>query len=184
MPNEGCEVVPTDTDAGRDGVEQQLVPDPLPNPGFPLNDELAARATGLRVGDVADPEVARRNRGQNRLLRDVCALANAPRGRKVGALRRIRRNEDPSGALALLEAVEKAALPSLARDAVTGRFEVGRCKNGREKTVMPQGWHEAVFQNVGYVGVWGRIRSETHDGFAGKLVITLRTPNLSVWLVV
>ncbi|GAQ89709.1 hypothetical protein KFL_005540030 [Klebsormidium nitens] len=106
------------------------------------------------VGDVAGAD---RDGFRKRLLRNVCALANERRERKAEALSRMQfrpRNPVFAGAFnahhaaALLEAVERAVLPDLLRNAAMGRFEVGR--NARRR--MPEGWCEAVVGEARYRG--------------------------------
>ena len=131
---------------------------------------LASEEEGTRADDVGKSQSARRDRGPDCLLRDVCALANACEARKSEALRRTRRKDDVRGTLALLEAVEDAALPCLNRNSDTGCFEVGRREDGREITTMPSTWYEAVVRKVGYKGVCGQERSEIHRKSQGKQV--------------
>lgn len=87
---------------------------------------------------------------RNRLIRDVCALANAGQDRKAEAVQRVRPSPDASHALALLDAVERAAQPHLSRNAATGRVEVGRTAGGKARQTMPEGWHEAVASETGW----------------------------------
>ncbi|GAQ85627.1 hypothetical protein KFL_002460040 [Klebsormidium nitens] len=109
--------------------------------------------------DVAEPERAKKTRVSGRFLRAVCALANARKEEKAEALRKMQTRPgnrfseggfDARRALTLLEAVERAALPSLTRNAATGRFEEGRTADGIAKTRLPDGWHDAVTFEVGY----------------------------------
>jgi hypothetical protein len=100
------------------------------------------------------------------LLQNVCALANAPREQKEAALERLNRDGkrrraldglDARGALALLEAVEQAAVMHLVASARAGRVEVGRNEYGRESKVMPTGWYDEVVDQTGMrEAVWGR----------------------------
>ena len=124
----------------------------------------AGRAPAARA---PKPKRAPRQGVPSNVLRDAVALANTPRIKKAEALqRRGSRCLDARGALALLDAVQIAALPSLCREPATGRFEIGRNARGGLKTEMPKGWHEEVIKKVGYRGVWGRERSDTglYDG--------------------
>jgi hypothetical protein len=100
------------------------------------------------------------------LLQNVCALANAPRDTKEAALEKLFRDGkrrrasdglDARGALALLEAVEQAAVPHLVTSARAGRVEVGRNEYGRESKVMPTGWYDEVVDQIAMrEAVWGR----------------------------
>lgn len=136
----------------------------------PAQKGLAVKGMGRGGDDVAAPEREAVTRPTGSFLRGVCALANARAELKAEALRRMesrRGNQfseggfDARAALALLAAVERAALPSLARNTASGDFEVARTADGVAKTQMPWGWHDAVTDEVGYKTV--NIRRASQD---------------------
>ncbi|GAQ85628.1 hypothetical protein KFL_002460050 [Klebsormidium nitens] len=117
-------------------------------------------------------------RGDPVLLRDACVLVNATRGQKTEALWKIHgarrlRDNNPGEALltseetedlALLEVVELAAAPHLARDPATGRFAAPRASEPRGWTASALVWMERQ-----------RIAARGYDGDSEDLKIPLLT---------
>lgn len=139
--------------------------------GILLDEEFGALLSEA-FGDVADPKRANPRR---HFLRNICALSNAPQERKAEAVRGIRARRsgskqptiDARSALALLEAVERAARPFLCRNPATGRFEVGRTAKGAEIFRM-DGWHEVVVRDFGYTSEWAHLAPRTEESVAGQ----------------
>lgn len=140
--------------------------------GTSLDENLIQKASD----DVTDGPRARKREGPcGRFLRDVCALANELPGRKEEALRRMQPGQgskrlsfDARKALALLEALERAARPFLLRNAATGRFEIVRGPDGCEKVKL-DGWHEIVVQEVGLVSKWADLAPKSDAQTTGRL---------------
>ena len=133
-----------------------------------------------RAEEVAELRVERTRKHMGRFLQNVCELVNTPRERKAEVLhslesfwhRKSARLDvvDVSGLLALLDAVERAALPCLVRNARTGMFEVGRTADGGERMRMPEGWLEEVIQEVGCQTFRSVRESAKSEDGAGGLV--------------
>lgn len=129
--------------------------------------------------DVADGEHARNHEHPRaRFIHEVCALANERPGRKARAVRRIqsdcRLNRvafDARAAIALLDAVERAARPCLFWDAAMGRFAIKRGGDGCEGVNLGA-WHEVVVREVGYVSKWADLAPKSDAQNTGELIVT------------